>query len=103
MAASSEAPNLGLTGSTYWARFTVVNKTQGNDLLVEVSNAETEHIEMFAFKGGQLFANMTTGQLLEVDQRPVTDVHFLMPLPLEPNDKCVVLLRVRSSKQLKFP
>ncbi|QQR86445.1 MAG: histidine kinase [Flavobacteriales bacterium] len=103
VAASSEAPNLGLTGSTYWARFTVVNKTQGNDLLVEVSNAETEHIEMFAFKGGQLFANMTTGQLLEVDQRPVTDVHFLMPLPLEPNDKCVVLLRVRSSKQLQIP
>ena len=98
-----DVPNLGLTASVFWVRYVISNRTGTDEVLVEVSNPETESIDLYAYDGSRLLRSYSSGQMSPVGSRPLSDPNFLFPIKLAAGGECTVYMRFRSSKQLQIP
>lgn len=100
---SADVPNLGLTSSAFWVRYALSNQTGSDEVLVEVSNPETESIEVYAFDGSRLLCSYKSGQMSAVNDRPLSDPNYLFPIKLVSGKECTIYMRFHSTKQLQVP
>lgn len=100
---TEDVPNLQVTNTTYWLKFSVLNRSEQSTLVVSVPYAEIDEIDLYVEQGGELKHLSHTGRSREWAERSPqgSDYHFeiLTPLGLERQ----FLMRVRGFKPIHVP
>lgn len=99
---SIQVPNFQYTKSAYWIRFDLLNKTNTEDLAIEISNTQLDRIDLYMPEGFS-YTHAQMGDLLPFAQRAVNHQHFIFPIVLQPNHSATVYMRFESVEQLSIP
>lgn len=96
-------PNLGLTRSAFWLRFTVVNAHPSEKVTLMIDYPETEHVDVFLNDQSGLRHLMSGGQARNVDRRTQTSPTYTCNLDLPYGAMGTVYMRLQSDKQIQAP
>ena len=100
-----EIPNLAITQSAYWIRFSVRDESkQIQQWLLEMSFPTMEHLTFYQpliDKSG--FEIKQTGSLFPFNTRDVSHPHFIFKLALSPNTEQTFYLRFESDLAMTIP
>lgn len=97
-------PNFGITGYTYWIKFTVLNLSNDHDLILDVAYPTIDTIELFYFYNGTYHV-ITKGQY-NLRSSQISNIHatdYLFRLSAIKDVPQSYFLRVHSNKQLQLP
>jgi diguanylate cyclase (GGDEF)-like protein len=101
-----ETLSFGYTRSTYWFRFEVQNSTNNYIYhLLEIAYPVLDNIRMYVYdaKNGLQVAQHTLGDKTSFNSRQIQHRNFVVPLDLEPAQKQVWLLRIKTSSAMQVP
>jgi diguanylate cyclase (GGDEF)-like protein len=101
-----ETLSFGYTRSTYWFRFEVHNSTHhAIHHLLEIAYPVLDNISMYVYdaKNGLQVAQHTLGDKIPFNSRQIQHRNFVVPLDLEPAQKQVWLLRIKTSSAMQVP
>ena len=93
-----EVPNLGVSNSTYWIKFKVVNNTTQNELLIDLEQSSLDEISFYESK---LIYHLTDRTI--ISERPVDNQNYVLPIKLEPGQSSVYFLAIKSGDQIQIP
>jgi diguanylate cyclase len=96
--------NKGYNSAAWWLRFDVQKRLEVSDrLLLAVSYPVLDEVEVFVLQNGTAVSHFRLGDKQPFQARPLSHRHFLVPLPLQPEQAYTVLLRVRSTSSVQVP
>ncbi|MEO8734608.1 MAG: 7TM diverse intracellular signaling domain-containing protein, partial [Flavobacteriales bacterium] len=102
-ACMQDVPNLGLSRTAYWVRFTVTNESHSPEIILKVPSPEIERLDLYVLRSGQPELICRTGQAVRPADRPFMDGEYGMPLNIPLQGTSTYLLRVHGLKQLLLP
>ena len=97
----AESPNFGYIRDTVWLRFEVM-PAPGNRLL-EIRYSQLDHINYYLLRDGELVNQVSTGDRLPFDQRPVKHRNFLFPFNASGDHHYQILLEVTTEGAMQIP
>jgi diguanylate cyclase (GGDEF)-like protein len=103
---NQETLSFGYTRSTYWFRFEVQNSTNNSIYhLLEIAYPVLDNISMYVYdaKNGLQVAQYTLGDKIPFNLRQIQHRNFVVPLDVEPAQKQVWLLRIKTSSAMQVP
>ncbi|MBL7812431.1 MAG: hypothetical protein JNL57_09440 [Bacteroidetes bacterium] len=95
--------NFGLTPDTYWFRFQLSNATAENHLLLQLSYAHLDSIEIFTMGKDSVVHRQTGGDLYPLSQRQISNQHFCFRLPIPSSTSAWVYIRIHTTSSLQAP
>lgn len=99
----SRVPNLGLSKSAIWLRFTLFNKTDEDKLVVNVGNPLLNHVTFFYPLYDSVYTTSSSGNLSPISERKYRNQHILFEVPIAPYSSKTVYLKVQSNGQMPIP
>lgn len=100
---TEEVPNLGLSNSAFWMRFTVVNAHPSEKITLMFDYPELEHVDIFMNDQSGLRHLMSGGQARNVDRRTQTSPTYTCNLDLAYGAMGTLYIRLQSDKQIQAP
>jgi two-component system, NtrC family, sensor kinase len=97
-----QVPNYQYTKSAYWIRFNVLNRSQSEDLAIEISNTQLDYIDLYV-PNGLNYLHTRMGDQLPYAARVVNHQHFIFPIVLKPGQGATYYMRFQSVEQLSIP
>ena len=97
------SPNVGLSTSAYWMRFTVREPARGpaypSDpaLWFDTGNRTLQEVTLYQPDGEGGWRSLVSGSTLPFGQRPLPTDHFVFPVTAQDGADTVLYLRVRST------
>ena len=98
-----DVPNLAISSAAHWLRFDLTNASQEPVLLLTLPYSEIEELDVYMARSGATTLIGHTGQARALGDRVGSDPEFVFEIPLPPNERCEVLLRIRGTKQIHVP
>lgn len=98
---TEEIPNFGSSTSTFWCRFTLLNKS-GQDLYLEFRKALADEVEVFYQDSLGKYTSIRTGSNFPRSTRSVDDNYFIFQLPAS-NETETYFMKVKSVSNISFP
>ncbi len=95
-------PNLGISKSTFWVKFTIQNLTREEMLVLEVQNPVIDRIELFHYNG-EGYTSELLGEFQSYGHRSYDHPHYLFDLPILPNETKTYYLKIKNTEQLQIP
>jgi signal transduction histidine kinase len=101
--AGQRTPNFGFSSSVYWVRFSLLNSTDRNQLLLELGYPLLDYVSLFSedFAGG--FTEKIGGDMLPFSERAREHRTITFELSQEPNTTAAYYLRIQTSSSLQIP
>lgn len=99
---NQEVPNMQITPSAFWIKFSVKNST-GQNLMLELPFAT---IDSVTFAGQEADGNITvlqSGEFVPFYMRPFKHQNYIFPLDVLPGETKTYLLRLKTAEQLQAP
>lgn len=99
---SIETPNLNISQSTFWVKFTLKNNSTANDLLLEIAHPTIDKLDFFAISNNTIHYEKAS----EFDvfrTRKYDSPNYIFDLNLEPNEEKTYYLRIKSGEQVLLP
>jgi diguanylate cyclase (GGDEF)-like protein len=103
---NKETLSFGYTRSTYWFRFEVHNSTNNAiHHLLEIAYPVLDNISMYVYdaESGLKVAQHMLGDKVPFNSRKIQHRNFVVPLDLDPAQKQVWLLRIKTSSAMQVP
>ena len=100
---AQEVPNLAISSAAHWLRFDLTNASQEPVLLLTLPYSEIEELDVHMVRSGATTLIGHTGQARALGDRVGSDPEFVFEVPLPPNERCELLLRVHGTKQIHVP
>jgi len=98
----SPVPNLGISKSNFWIKIPITNKTENEHLILELSLAIIDYVELYYYDGNQV-KTIKTGDAYPFDKREYKDPHYLFDLNIPTGETKTYYLNVRSNEALQLP
>ncbi len=95
-------PNLGISKSTFWIKFTIQNLTREETLVLEIQNPIIDRIELF-YCSGDSYTSEQLGEFQNYDRRSYNHPHYLFDLPIAPGEVQTYYLKIKNTEQLQIP
>jgi signal transduction histidine kinase len=95
-------PNLQITPTTWWVRFTIKNNTS-DMLAMELAYATIDSVTLYTLQPGNTFTKMATGEYVPYYERSYKHQNYIFDLDIPQNDSRTYLLRVNASEQCQLP
>lgn len=95
--------NFGLTSSTIWLKFQVVNPQKYRDIFLEIKNPTFDKVELFTPQQNGHFNTHISGMIVDVNKREVRHQNPIFRLSPISNDTTTYFLSVKSSNPLTLP
>lgn len=91
--------------STYWVRVDLQNenKNMKPDWLVEVNYAPLDYIDYFLVQDGKLIDQITTGDHVSFNNRPIQHHNYIFPLQVEGSGITRMYFKVKTDGSVKIP
>ena len=100
---TAENPNLGITNSTFWLRFSVQNTTGINGLLLALQQPMVDEASFFIQNSKGLYDSIGFGKNTDFFSRHYPYVDYLVDLDLHPGETRHVYIKVHSAAQMVLP
>jgi two-component system, NtrC family, sensor kinase len=98
----SPVPNLGISKSNFWIKIPITNKTENEHLILELSLAIIDYVELYYYDGNQV-KTIKTGDAYPFDKREYKGPHYLFDLNIPTGETKTYYLNVRSNEALQLP
>jgi two-component system NtrC family sensor kinase len=98
-----DVPNLGISGSATWFKFTVPNTTNENQLTLAIPYAEIDQLHLYRISNGEPVLLGMRGQSTAQNREKGSGGEYVFELRIPPNDAQSFLLRVAGHKQMHVP
>lgn len=99
----SEVPNLGLSKSAHWARFTVFNADPAAEMMLLVDFPEIEELDVYLEQQSGIIPIFSGGQSRPTNFGVQRSPNFQFDLPVPFGGVGTVYLRMKGGKQLQLP
>ena len=96
-------PNLGLTNSTYWIKFSIKNTSICENLILGCTYAIIDEIELYKINNDSIYKLSTLGDNLPFSSRTYDLQYFLFDINISNGATQEYILRVKSWEQLIVP
>jgi len=103
---TDESLNKGFTNSTYWLKFTIIDKTLDNmtqSWKLETSYPLLDYLNIYVIDKNDNIEHFTMGDVYSFDQRPVNHRNFITSINLQDNESKDVYIRVNTSSSMQIP
>ncbi|HSZ71117.1 MAG TPA: 7TM diverse intracellular signaling domain-containing protein [Cytophagaceae bacterium] len=95
-------PNFGVSESTFWVQFTIINHTQKNKLLLEISQPIIDDITLYTPLQGS-YTSQNAGDKFPFTNRFYQYPNFVFDLNIKPEETKTFYLKVKSEQQILLP
>jgi len=99
----TEVPNLGNSRAAHWIRFAIKNGTYQKGIVLSISHAEIDELDVYLLEEGATRLLGRTGQSRSRQERVGNDPEFAFSVPVEPGSTATILIRVHGFKQIHLP
>lgn len=102
-------PYLGYDTAAHWLRFRLINSTQEPvDGMLEIAYPSLDSISVFHVTGTApgseiVLSQYVLGDTLPFSERPISNRHFVTPVPLQAQSQTIIYLRIQSENTLIVP
>lgn len=94
----------GITDSAYWLRFAVHNPSQEHlNLIAELGYSQLDDVVFYVFAGGKPLRELRTGDARPFYPRDLDHPNMLLRLPLAPDERNTVYVRVQTAGSMILP
>jgi signal transduction histidine kinase/FixJ family two-component response regulator len=103
---TEESLNKGFTNSTYWLKFSVLDKTLDNKTQswkLETTYPLLDYLDIYLLDKDNNVEHFKMGDVYLYDQRPVNHRNFIVPITLQDNEVKDVYIRVNTSSSMQIP
>lgn len=98
-----DVPNLGVSTSHFWIRFSVVNKSRDELIMLELAYPLMDEVVLYEPLGDKRFAVHKTGDSYQFASRKYNHQNYIFDLRIPPNTTRTYYLRLKSGEQLLVP
>lgn len=100
----NEVPNLGLSASTFWLRFYLINKTSENKLLLRISHPTLDEVTIYVVENGKQVVQEEIGENTQFFKRKIKTQDIVFELPTNTkNNTETVYLKIKSKGPILVP
>jgi two-component system NtrC family sensor kinase len=100
---SKDVPNLGISTSAHWGRFTIKNETQISRLLLEIEYPIIDEVEFYTIHKDSGHSVTKVGEYKPFSAREVDNQNYLFYLNIPHGESVTYYLRVKSGEQIQLP
>ncbi|MBF0441214.1 MAG: response regulator [Oligoflexales bacterium] len=101
---TDNVPSFGYTESSYWIRLLIENQCSKNrDFVLEIAHHYHDYVDLYELGVNGKVRITKTGDQFIYNQRPIDYQNFAFPISIEPNQKLIVMIRIRSYNTMIFP
>lgn len=103
---TEESLNKGFTNSTYWLKFSVLDKTIDNKTQswkLETTYPLLDYLDIYLLDKDGNVEHFKMGDVYLYDQRPINHRNFIVPITLQDNELKDVYIRVNTSSSMQIP
>ena len=97
-----EIPNLGISESFHWVEIVLQNKSESEDLLLEISNPILDYLQLFTIKDGIPIHSEIMGDELPFSSRSFYHQKFIFKLKIPKGEQKKYLLKIKSWEQISL-
>ncbi|HPF91015.1 MAG TPA: 7TM diverse intracellular signaling domain-containing protein [Flavobacteriales bacterium] len=96
-------PNLGISSSAYWLKFTVRNTSADDRMFLTVDHPEIDELDLYLVFPQRMVVLAKAGQARPPHAAPGSPKEYAFNLDIPTSTSATILLRARSNKQLQIP
>ena len=103
---TEESLNKGFTHSTYWLKFSIVDKTFDNKTQswkLEATYPLLDYLDLYIVDSDKNIEHIKMGDTYLYNQRPVDHRNFIAPISLQDNEQKDIYVRVNTSSSMQIP
>jgi signal transduction histidine kinase/CheY-like chemotaxis protein len=103
---TEESLNKGFTYSTYWLKFSIVDRTLDNKTQswkLETTYPLLDYLDIYIVDENKNIEHIKMGDTYLYNQRPVDHRNFIAPISLHDNEKNDIYVRVTTSSSMQIP
>ncbi len=98
-----QVPNLGVSPSTFWIRFTIKNSTSFNPLLLNLACPTLDTVIMYSLYSDGSTGTVKMGEFESFDKRKYNHQDYIFDLNVPKDSILTVYLKIRSGDQMTAP
>lgn len=99
----SKVPNLGFSKSNFWIKIPITNKTDIENLFLELSLPILDYIEFYSPVPNNQFELIKTGEEFPFNNRKYKDPNYLFDIHIPKGETKIFYLKVRSNEAIQLP
>jgi signal transduction histidine kinase len=96
-------PSLAISNSSFWLKMTIANKTENNNLALELEYPTTDSVTFVSLQPSGGYSEIVTGEFVPVYLRQHRHQNYIFDLNIPSNEVRTYLMRVNASEQLQLP
>ena len=99
----SEVPNLGITSSTFWIRFSIKNETPNDELLLELAYPIMDHVTFHQINENGIIESVQYGQDMSYEVRKYDHQNYIFDLNIQQGEQKTYLMSIKTGEQILVP
>lgn len=99
---NQETPNLGITSSSYWIKFNVINQSSKNNIILSLRNPLLDEVELYKIIDGSPHFVTKVGDLQPYHLREFIHQNYLLNLEIAPLKEQTYLLKIKGWEQISL-
>ena len=101
--ATLDVPNLGVTSSSFWIKFSVNNTTQNNNVLLEFDQPTIDEVDLYRIEADGSIEEQKEGEVKPYEYRRYKNQNHVFDLDVPAGQTRDFYMRLKSGEQLMFP
>lgn len=98
-----KVPNLGITTSSIWVRYTISDASTSKDLLIELANPLLDRVEFYQVVNDKVLSHETFGEYLPYNRRIYDHQNYIFPIDVSTGEAITVYIKIESQEQIQLP
>lgn len=100
---SEDVPNLGISDANNWIKFSIVNESHFNQIILNLEYPDFDKVTLYRLKNNHQVDSITIRKGSPISQRLYRHQFYIFSLNVAPLDTITCFLLIHSSKQLLLP
>lgn len=100
---TENVPNLGISKSTHWIRFSIKNELKNRRLILQLQYPIIDEIEFYSPTENHQYKKTISGELVPFKEREINNQNFLYYLEIPEGKTYTYYLKLRSGEQIQLP
>ncbi|ABG60046.1 sensor histidine kinase [Cytophaga hutchinsonii] len=98
-----EVPNLGVSKSTFWIRFSICNNTPSKNLLLQLSYPLLDVADLYYLNSKGIYSIIKAGDLKTFSSRKYKNQNFIYDVSIDQNETKTFYMKINSAEQILIP
>ncbi len=101
--ATQEVPNLQISHSTFWVRFTLTNESPSEHYLLKLAYPIIDEVKFYTPVGNNEFRVENSGENVPITERRYQQQNFIFDLQIPQGETQTYYMKVKSGEQIMLP